>query len=204
MKNVYTILLIIFIPICFVCDILFGSVHIPFDAFVDVLSGEGENELWYNIITRLRLPRAVAAILVGTALPVSGLLMQTLFRNPLADPYILGISTGASLGVAVFSLAGGFSLGLFPTLWGSLGTAGAALIGAALIMTVILVMAPHIHDTVTLLIIGIMFGSITSAIVNVLQYFAHPDEVHSFLLWTMGSLAKIKTENVHLSMEMRD
>ena len=194
MKNVYTILLIIFIPICFVCDILFGSVHIPFDAFVDVLSGEGENELWYNIITRLRLPRAVAAILVGIALPVSGLLMQTLFRNPLADPYILGISTGASLGVAVFSLAGGFSLGLFPTLWGSLGTAGAALIGAALIMTVILVMAPHIHDTVTLLIIGIMFGSITSAIVNVLQYFAHPDEVHSFLLWTMGSLANISTQ----------
>ena len=196
MKNVYTIVLIFFIPICFVCDILFGSVHIPFDAFVDVLSGKGENELWYNIITRLRLPRATAAILVGTALPVSGLLMQTLFRNPLADPYILGISTGASLGVAVFSLAGGISLGLFPTLWGSLGTAGAALIGAALIMTVILVMAPHIHDTVTLLIIGIMFGSITSAIVNVLQYFAHPDEVHSFLLWTMGSLANISNNEL--------
>ena len=191
----YSIILVALVPICFVCDLLFGSVHIPFSAFVDVLQGNGNNTLWHNIIFNLRLPRAISALLVGMALPISGLLMQTLFRNPLADPYVLGVSTGASLGVALFTLAGGLSIGIFSSLSGSVGLALSALAGSSVIIFIILAIAPKINDTASLLIIGIMFGSITSAIVSVLQYFSNPNEVHAFVLWTMGSFANIdKTE----------
>lgn len=191
----YSIILVALVPICFVCDLLFGSVHIPFSAFVDVLQGNGNNTLWHNIIFNLRLPRAISALLVGMALPISGLLMQTLFRNPLADPYVLGVSTGASLGVALFTLAGGLSIGIFSSLSGSVGLALSALAGSSVIIFIILAIAPQINDTASLLIIGIMFGSITSAIVSVLQYFSNPNEVHAFVLWTMGSFANIdKTE----------
>lgn len=196
MKNqLLSIILVLLIPICFVIDILFGSVQIPLQGFIDILQGNDDNSLWYNIIVRLRLPRAISAILVGIALPISGLLMQTLFKNPLADPYILGVSTGASLGVAFYSLMGGITLGIFTILNGSLGTAISALIGSSIIILLILIIAPKIKNIASLLIIGIMFGSLTSAIVNMLQYFSNPDEVHNFLLWTMGSLANIdKTE----------
>ena len=191
----YSIILVALVPICFVCDLLFGSVHIPFSAFVDVLQGNGNNTLWHNIIFNLRLPRAISALLVGMALPISGLLMQTLFRNPLADPYVLGVSTGGRLGVALFTLAGGLSIGFFSSLSGSVGLALSALAGSSVIIFIILAIAPKINDTASLLIIGIMFGSITSAIVSVLQYFSNPNEVHAFVLWTMGSFANIdKTE----------
>ena len=191
----YTTFLILLIPICFVCDILFGSVSVPFSAFNELLSGNGTESIWYNIIINLRLPRAMTAILVGIALPISGLLMQTLFKNPLADPYILGVSTGASLGVAFYSLMGGVSLVFFSSFNGSLGTAISALVGSSIIIMLILVIAPKIKNIASLLIIGIMFGSLTSAIVTMLQYFSDPDEVHHFIIWTMGSLANIdKTE----------
>lgn len=193
--SLHSIILVALVPICFVCDLLFGSVHIPFNTFIDVIQGNLEGSLWQNIIFNLRLPRATSALLVGMALPISGLLMQTLFRNPLADPYVLGVSTGASLGVALFTLAGGLSLGIFSSLSGSVGLALAALAGSSIIIFIILAIAPKMNDTASLLIIGIMFGSITSAIVSVLQYFSNPNEVHAFVLWTMGSFANIdKTE----------
>lgn len=194
----YSILLFLLIPVCFFCDILFGSVHIPFAACIDVLTGNDDSSLWYNIIYNLRLPRATAALLVGMALPVSGLLMQTLFRNPLADPYVLGISTGASLGVALFSLSGGVAIGFLSTLGNSIGIALSALIGSFAVMLFILSVASHVRDNASLLIIGIMIGSITSAVVNVLQYFSNPDEVHSFLLWTMGSFSNISSTELLL------
>lgn len=189
-RIIYSISLFL-IPLLFICDILFGSVSIPWQAFVDAFMGRGSGTIWNDIIYTMRLPRAIAALLAGIALPISGLLMQTLFRNPLADPYILGVSAGASLGVAVFSLAGGLFLGTIPAILGGIGIALSALMGASIVLFVILAIAPRVKDTVSLLIIGIMFGSITSAIVTMLQYFSNPDEVHAFLLWTMGSFSNI-------------
>lgn len=191
MNRIFTILLVAFLPTFFVCDIVFGSVQIPMDFFRNFLSGNECNPLWYNIIVNLRLPRAITALLVGFALPISGLLMQTLFRNPLADPYILGVSTGASLGVALFSLAGGITVGFFSAVGESVSVAFSALLGSVLVISIILLIAPKVRDMASLLIIGIMLASITSAVVSVLQYFSNPNEVHSFVLWTMGSLANV-------------
>lgn len=190
-QHIAFIILLVLIPICFVCDLLLGSILIPFDSFLDIVCGTNSNPLWQDIILNLRLPKAIAAVLVGVALPVSGLLMQTMFRNPLADPYVLGVSTGASLGVALFSLAGGIVGGILSSMIGTIGIAVSALIGATIVILIILVIAPKVTDAASLLIIGIMFGSIAAAIVSVLQYFSNPSEIHSFVLWTMGSLANI-------------
>jgi len=193
MNRIHSIGLLILIPVFFTLDLLFGSVLIPIDAFKEILLGNDTSSLWHSIIIEMRLPRAIAALLTGMALPVSGLLMQTLFRNPLADPYVLGVSTGGSLGVALFSLAGGISTGLLASVSGSFGIALSALIGSAFVILIIVILAPKVKDTASLLIIGIMFGSVTSAIVSILQYYSNPDEVHAFVLWTMGSFSKITT-----------
>ncbi|MBQ3677867.1 MAG: iron ABC transporter permease [Bacteroidales bacterium] len=196
--KIASILFCICIPICFVADIVFGSVQVPLQSCIDVLRGNETDTLWYNIIMNLRLPRAIAAILAGMALPVSGLLMQTLFRNPLADPYVLGVSTGASLGVALFSLSGGAAVAAWSWIAGSVGVAISALIGSTIVIFFILSVATKVRENASLLIIGIMLGSITAAIVNVLQYFSKPDEVHNFLLWTMGSFSNIGTTELTL------
>ncbi|MCQ2960468.1 MAG: iron ABC transporter permease [Bacteroidales bacterium] len=188
MNRVYTTILLFLVPICFICDILFGSVTIPLEGFWDIFSNNSDS-LWYNIIMNLRIPRAITALLVGLALPISGLLMQTLFKNPLADPYILGVSTGASLGVALFSLAGGILSGLI----GSIGIVFSAFLGSTSIILLILSLATKVRSTISLLLIGIMFGCITAAIVNVLQYFSDPNEIHDFVLWTMGSFSNTNT-----------
>lgn len=193
MNRIHSIGLLILIPVFFILDLLFGSVLIPIDAFKEILLGNDTSSLWHSIIIEMRLPRAIAALLTGMALPVAGLLMQTLFRNPLADPYVLGVSTGGSLGVALFSLAGGISTGLLASVSGSFGIALSALIGSAFVILIIVILAPKVKDTASLLIIGIMFGSVTSAIVSILQYYSNPDEVHAFVLWTMGSFSKITT-----------
>ncbi|MFO7867908.1 MAG: iron ABC transporter permease, partial [Bacteroidales bacterium] len=147
---------------------------------------------WHIIITELRIPRAITALITGMALPVSGLLMQTFFRNPLAGPYVLGISTGASLGVAIFSLGGG--LGTYAIISGlgigtSWGMIIAACIGSLAVMFMIVSISPKVRDTASLLIIGIMLGSITSAVVSVLQYFSNPNEIQEFLMWTFGNFS---------------
>lgn len=136
------------------------------------------------------MPRAITAIMTGAGLSAAGLMMQTLFRNPLAGPYVLGISSGASLGVAVFLMAAGVvslsdSLTGFPA-WGQ---ASAAVIGALTIFFLIISIAGRVRDSVSLLIVGIMFGSLTSALVSILQYFSKPEQVQKFVIWTMGSLS---------------
>ncbi len=193
MNRIHSIGLLILIPVFFILDLLFGTVQIPLEAYTDIILGNDTSSLWYSIVFDMRLPRAIAALLTGIALPVSGLLMQTLFRNPLADPYVLGVSTGGSLGVALFSLAGGVSAGLFSSFSGTIGLAVSALVGSTIVILIIVALAPKVKDTASLLIIGIMFGSITSAIVSVLQYYSNPDEVNAFVLWTMGSFSKITT-----------
>jgi iron complex transport system permease protein len=192
--TIYTTLFLALLPLFFVTDLILGNVHIPLQVFADILAGKQIDGIWHNIIFELRFPRAIVALITGMALPISGLLMQTLFRNPLADPYVLGVSTGASLGVALFSLCGGFTSvailnGLdFSNSW---GLVLAALAGSSIVMLIIVSIAPKVYDTASLLIIGIMIGSITTAIVSVLQYFANPEEVHAFILWTFGSFSNI-------------
>lgn len=192
-KLPYNILLIALIPILFTCDILLGGAIIPFSELAKIIT-TNEQSIWQEIILQIRIPRALAAILVGTALPISGLLMQTLFRNPLADPFILGTSTGASLGVALCSLVGGIFIS--STVIGTISTALAALIGAIIVTILIVIIAKKIHDITILLIVGIMIGSFTSAIVSLLQYFSNPNETHSFILWTMGSLSNIGNDKL--------
>ncbi|MFW5851648.1 MAG: iron chelate uptake ABC transporter family permease subunit, partial [Bacteroidota bacterium] len=191
-KKIYLIILILLLPITFAADILFGSVSIPFSVFSDIFQHNTIPETWQIIITELRLPRAITALITGMALPISGLLMQTFFRNPLAGPYVLGISTGASLGVAIFSLGGGLEtyaiisgLGVSSS-WGMIV---AACIGSLAVMFMIVSISPKVRDTASLLIIGIMLGSITSAVVSVLQYFSNPNEIQEFLMWTFGNFS---------------
>ncbi|MDA3882758.1 MAG: iron ABC transporter permease [Bacteroidales bacterium] len=202
-KRIYLIVLIILLPITFAADILFGSVSIPFSIFSDILQYNTIPETWHIIITELRIPRAITALITGMALPVSGLLMQTFFRNPLAGPYVLGISTGASLGVAIFSLGGG--LGTYAIITGlgigtSWGMIIAACIGSLAVMFIIVSLSPKVRDTASLLIIGIMLGSITSAVVSVLQYFSNPLEIQEFLMWTFGNFSGLDWTEISIML----
>ena len=177
----------VLLVVLFILSLSFGSVNIPFDNVLAILFGEEtQKESWVFIITEFRLPKAVMAVLDGMALAVSGLLMQTLFRNPLAGPYVLGISNGASLGVAVLVLSGGV-FGYFAE--SSWAIALMAIIGSGGILALVLIFSVWAKDNVSLLIVGIMVGSITGALVSVLQYFSNPEAIQSFVVWTFGSLA---------------
>ncbi len=173
----------------FLADISLGSVTIPIDAIISSLFGsEVEQDSWKRIILDFRLPRAITAVLVGSGLAVCGLQMQVLFRNPLAGPFVLGISSGASLGVALVVLAGiGLGWAAF-TPWIS---AIAAAVGSGLVFLLVLVVASRVKDSTTLLIFGLMFGSATGAIVSVLQYFSEAEDIQIYLLWTFGSLGGV-------------
>lgn len=185
-----TLLLPIAILILFIINISLGSVFIPVDEIFSVLTGnEASKNSWTNIMLNFRLPKAITAVAVGAALSISGLLMQTLFRNPLAGPFVLGISSGASLGVALLLLVG-------VSISGSLVASGltswlvviAASFGAALVLLLVVAVSLRVRDSMTLLIIGLMFGSLTGAIVSILQFFSTGEEIQVYLFWTFGSL----------------
>ncbi|MBO7285030.1 MAG: iron ABC transporter permease, partial [Alistipes sp.] len=172
-------------------DLLLGTTRIPLDEVWAVLVGESTNANYVKIITELRLPKIVVAILSGVALSVSGLQMQTLFRNPLAGPYVLGINSGASLGVALFTLA----MPMFGLASGSmivrLGLTGMAWIGSAVILMLVMSLSRKIKNINTILIIGMMLGSAISAVVGVLQYVGSEASLKAFVVWTMGSLSTV-------------
>ncbi len=182
----WTILIIILIVLAF-SGLMLGSVSIPAHEIFSILGGgEGLSTAHGHIIIDLRLPRVITAILAGAALSVSGMQMQTLFRNPLAGPFVLGISSGASLGVAFLILAGsGLSLAFIYSGWAQ---AIAAASGAVAVLLLTLTIALRIRDVMSLLIIGLMFGSLTGAIVSLLQFFSTGEEIQLFLMWTFGSL----------------
>lgn len=187
---IFSILTILF----FLIDLGVGSVNIPFSEVVSVLFGNETSEMTSRIIWDIRFNKAIVALLSGAALSVSGLQMQTLFRNPLAGPYVLGISSGASLGVALFILGMpvlGLSASNFP-----LGLAGAAWIGSALILMIIGIVGQSIKDIMVILILGMMFSSGVSAIVQILQYLSHDDALKSFVIWTMGSLGDVTSSQL--------
>lgn len=175
--------------VLFVFDLLWGSIRIPLSEILTIVGGDKSNVVYTEILLNFRLPKAITAILAGTALSVAGLMMQTLFRNPLADPYILGVSSGASLGVALITMAASFwPLAVVTSGWSQVI---AAVIGAALVLMLVVSVSTKVQSAVTLLIVGIMFGTIASSVVNVLQNFSNPDAIKLFVMWTLGSLSAV-------------
>ena len=187
----YWLILFAGILALFLLDLSLGSVSIPVTETISILLGQGsENTSWEQIILLLRLPRGITAIGVGAGLAVSGLLMQTLFRNPLAGPFVLGISSGASLGVALVVLLG--SVISVAILGSKISILLAAGLGAAAILLVIIFVSRHLADSATLLIIGLMFGSISGALVSVLQYYSQAESLQSYMVWTLGNLGNVR------------
>lgn len=175
----------------FLLDLTLGSVAIPFDAIWGLSQGEPIKKSWGYILYDFRLPKAITACFVGAGISITGLQMQTLFRNPLADTSILGIGHGASLGVAIFVLAPFIFPNLLPSsvhnnYWGLII---ASITGAFIVLAVVSSIASWLRDIVSLLIIGVMMGFITASLVSILQYFSDPETIQSFLVWTFGSLS---------------
>ena len=168
--------------VLFLIDIAIGAVDIPLKEVTAALCGGECQEQTRTIVLDLRLIKALTALLAGIALGISGLQMQTLFRNPLAGPYVLGLSSGASLGVALFLLTGMAS---------TFGTAGAAMVGAAAIMAILLAANERVKDVMTLLVLGIMASSAIGAVVQILQYLSDEQALKAYVIWTMGSLGEV-------------
>jgi len=183
----------ILLLICFIANISLGSVFIPWlDTLSCLVGGAVEKESWRHIILDYRLPKAITAIIVGSGLGISGLLMQTLFRNPLAGPFVLGISSGASLGVALLILGSvSGSMGLSGFLVSKWGLVLAASLGSVLVLFAVMLVSIRVRDTMAILIIGLMFGSITSAVVSVLSYFAPAEQLQQYIFWGFGSLGNL-------------
>ena len=187
-------LLIILLLLLFVGNLLFGSVSIPADQVWAILcGGEAEKESWRYIVLESRLPQAVTAILCGASLAVSGLLLQTSFRNPLAGPSILGITNGASLGVAIVMLIAG---GTVAGAGGNIAVVLGALIGSLAVIVLLLFLASVIHSNIMLLIVGIMVSFLVSSIVSLTYIFANADNVHAYVMWGMGSFSDVTTEQL--------
>ena len=190
--------LAILVVVLFAIDMMVGSVSISAHEIWCAITGGECDPTKAKIIIAVRLVKAIVAILAGAALAVSGLQMQTLFRNPLAGPYVLGVSSGASLGVALFIL-GAPLLGVSSSpILSSLGVAGAAWIGAAAVLALVAAVSQRIKDIMVILILGMMIGSAVSAVVQILQYLSHEEALKSFVVWTMGSLGDITPSQLKL------
>ncbi|HAP58034.1 MAG TPA: iron ABC transporter [Cytophagales bacterium] len=178
----------------FLLDLSLGSVKISVPELLNIMAGKASKQSWEYIFFNFRLPKAISALLTGAGISVAGLQMQTLFKNPLAGPSVLGISHGASLGGAVFVLSStalfGASFNFQETL-GSWGLVLFAVSGSFLVLLSVLFASARISDGVTVLIVGLMFGFITGAVVNILQFFSDPELIQNFLVWTFGSLAGV-------------
>ena len=182
----------------FVVDLLTGSVIISLGDLARVLSGKGDRDI-INILYDFRLPRALTALIAGMALSVSGLQMQTVFRNPLAGPYVLGISSGASLGVAILILGLSSVISVnISMVFNSWAIVGAAWLGSGLVLVLIMIVSVRVRDIMTVLILGIMFASAVSAIVSIMQYFSDESMLKSFIIWTMGSLGNLSWQQLNI------
>ena len=181
-------------------NISFGQVAIPLKEVFKSLSGSiASKDTWEYIIFNFRLPKAITAVLVGVGLSISGLLMQTLFRNPLAGPYVLGLSSGSSLGVAFVILGASFlPTFLSEILLSSYGIIVASCLGSFLVMLLVLIVSRRLRDTATILIVGLMFSSFTGAIVSVLTYFSSAEQLQKFTFWSMGNLGNLSWQNIFI------
>ena len=182
----------------FVMDLISGQVSIPLKEVFKILLGqESSKSTWEYIILNFRLPKAITAILVGMGLSISGLLMQTLFRNPLAGPYVLGLSSGSSLGVAFVILGAGFLPSfLNEVVLSNYGIVLASCLGSFLVVLAILIVAQRLRNTMSILIVGLMFGNFAGAIVNVLTYFSSAEQLQKFTFWSMGNLGNLSWNSI--------
>ena len=198
LKNKTTIFLIlIFLLIAaFIGDIFTGNATISIKEAWSALFGSSGNVIVDEIIRNYRLPKALTAVLAGAALSVSGLLMQTLFRNPLAGPDVLGVSAGAGLGVALLTMFSGTALYPFIQIMGNMGQVVAAIAGATLVLLLILVVSSRIKDSITILVLGMIFGYVASSLITILQSFADPDSLKVFVTWTFGSLGDVTLDEM--------
>ncbi|WP_236025459.1 iron ABC transporter permease [Flavobacterium geliluteum] len=200
-RNIFLFLLLAFVlVIMFFVSISLGSVTIPFkEVCTSLTGGHASKSTWEYIIINYRLPKAITAVLVGTGLSVSGLLMQTLFRNPLAGPYVLGLSSGASLGVAFVILGAGFLPSFLSEIaLSSYGIVLASTVGSTLVLLLVLVVSQQLRDTMAILIVGLMFGSFTTAIVSVLTYFSTAEQLQKFTFWSMGNLGSLSWSTIFI------
>ena len=201
--NKQSLSIYVWLSICLVVlfagSLVYGAVSIPLDAVADILMGnETVKESWRQILLNSRLPQAVTALLTGASLAVSGLLLQTLFKNPLAGPSILGISDGANLGVAAVMLYFGGTLNMVNSLpmSGYLAIVVAAFAGACLILGIIIFFSTKVKSNVMLLIIGIMVGYMASSLISILNYYASTDNVHAFVMWGMGDFSGVSSQQL--------
>jgi len=192
---------LLFIAVLLVVNLLLGTVSIPVDEVCRILFGGGDNEIWTNIVLQSRLPQTLTAIMAGAGLAVSGLQMQTVFRNPLAGPSVLGISNGSALGVAFVVLLSGRIGGVALSRLGYLGDAAmsvAAIIGALAVLLLIMWVAQKVKGNVTLLIIGVMIGYMANAIIGVLKFLSPEDDVKAFVVWGLGSFSRVSGDEMVL------
>ena len=192
------IFLLITLVILGLLNISLGTVSIPTSDIIAIIFGDATiKESWQTIILDFRIPKAITAILVGSGLSISGLLMQTLFRNPLAGPFVLGISSGASLGVALLilgtSVFGGYFLASAFSNW---TIAIASSIGSFLVLSAVIIAANKVKNTMSILIIGLMFGSFTAAIISVLSYFSEAAQIQQYIFWSFGSLGNLSWDEI--------
>ena len=189
----YSLLLLAVTALLFAANLFWGAVDIPYGAVIDILSGhETDHQSWEYIIWESRLPQCVTALLCGAALSVSGLMLQTVFYNPLADSSILGISSGSSLGVAIVMLIGGGSLfsGDF-VLSGFWALVVSAFLGAVVVIAILLSLSALIKNSVMLLIAGIMIGYVVSSVISLMNFFSTDEGVHSFVMWGLGNFSGV-------------
>jgi iron complex transport system permease protein len=188
-------LVILSIPVFFLLNLILGTVPVPFRSVFVILFGTGnESIIWENIIWKSRFPQTVTALVAGAGLSVSGLQMQTVFRNPLAGPSELGISSGASLGVAIVILLSGNAAGTALSkagIMGEVAVSAAAIIGSLAVMTVIIAISQRVKGNVILLIIGVMISYIATAIIGVLKFFSNDEDVRAYVIWGLGSFSKV-------------
>ena len=191
------------IALFFVLNLVLGSVAIPLRSVVHILLGmdAGESEVWRNIVWKSRVPQSLTALVAGAGLAVSGLQMQTVFRNPLAGPSVLGISSGASLGVALVILLSGSVGGVALSKLGYIGELAltiAATVGSLSVMALIVFVSQKVKGSVTLLIIGVMIGYVANAIIGMLKYFSVEEDIRAYVIWGLGSFARVSGNQMML------
>lgn len=198
----YMLLITLLIFVFFLLNILLGSIQIPFKDVWHILWGDyNGNEIWQNIVWKSRIPQALTALVAGAGLSVSGLQMQTVFRNPLAGPSVLGISSGASMGVAFVVLLSGTIGGVALSKVGVMGEIAltiSAIIGSLSIMALIIFVSQKVKGNVTLLIIGVMVGYVANAVIGVLKYFSVEEDIRAYVIWGLGSFARVSGNQMTL------
>lgn len=198
--STYLLLGLALLCVILLLNISLGSVSIPLkDILGAIVGGDVHKPTWRYIVTDYRLPKAITAILTGSGLALSGLLMQTLFRNPLAGPYVLGISSGASLGVAIIIMGASLFGGVFASVLSSeFSLVIASSLGSFAVLLAVVIAANRLRDTMAILIIGLMFASLTASVVSVLAYFSPAADLQQYIFWSFGSLGDLSHKDVSI------